>query len=458
VSRDGLAPERGASWYAPAGMRITSCRALAVALVLAACARESPPSSPALPAPPPSPPAAAPTAAAAPEPRPPEPAPPARTCADDGWPAYAHDAARSSASLGCLDGPLVATWRFEPAAHLGRTGHALHAVVARGSVYVSSAYGKRPYEAPALHALDDATGAPVWISDSRADILHAHWPLAARGSVALDDDGLYLADAATGKTRIRGLDTWGMLLDDGERLYLTNTWQEDGPGLFVAALDDDGRPVWKANRRHAHRIAIPDLGGICLSGARLVHAASYLPAKLSSLDAYDPGSGARLWSVAVVPGSAPSASGDRVFLVETEKGGADVLAARSTKDGSRIWATPVAGARGPAPVVARGLVVIHAADGVEARDAATGDLEWRAPIVRTMSEVRHATSLAAALGSASLVVTAGGLVHVLSLEDGSERWVGSPQPGVVDVHSPVLAGGSLYVVAEGGVTKMAPAR
>jgi outer membrane protein assembly factor BamB len=68
---------------------------------------------------------------------------------------------------------------------------------------------------------------------------------------------------------------------------------------------------------------------------------------------------------------------------------------------------------------------------------------------------QSATTMAVALGSGVLAVCAGGQVHVLSLEDGHEVWSGDAAPGAKIVDSPVLAGGALYVVADGALVRLA---
>jgi outer membrane protein assembly factor BamB len=46
---------------------------------------------------------------------------------------------------------------------------------------------------------------------------------------------------------------------------------------------------------------------------------------------------------------------------------------------------------------------------------------------------------------------------VLSLDDGHEVWSAEAAPGAKSVDSPVLAGGALYVVADGAVVRLAGA-
>src|SRR4051794_39003967 len=42
-------------------------------------------------------------------------------CGTDGWLTYGHDARRTSASDGCVNGPLDTSWRYAPAPPAGKT-------------------------------------------------------------------------------------------------------------------------------------------------------------------------------------------------------------------------------------------------------------------------------------------------------------------------------------------------
>jgi len=62
-------------------------------------------------------------------------------------------------------------------------------------------------------------------------------------------------------------------------------------------------------------------------------------------------------------------------------------------------------------------------------------------------------ALAAATGSGTLVVVSGSDLHVLALADGRETWTGPAAPHARRVEGPVIAGGALYVVADGVVVR-----
>jgi outer membrane protein assembly factor BamB len=325
-----------------------------------------------------------------------------------------------------------------------------HAIAAGDAVYVAGLRG----DAPVLHRLD-ASGAPSWTFDSRADIHRDHWPTLDGDRIVLDDDGLYVIDTATGEHEGRGLDSWGQSATDGERLYVTNTWQEDGPGLYAAAYDAAGKMLWKTDRFAGRGIVIPDLGGIAVGEHAVVHAANYRFPSCSGVFALEPRTGEHRWEAKTMPVSAPSTSAGLVYTVERmPAAAADALVAREEATGAPVWTADVDAARGPSPVVAAGLVVVHEGPAVVAFDAKTGARAWTAGVPRTPSATGSATSLAAALGSGTLIATSGGSVHVLSLRDGHEIASSVPSAGASDVHSPVVVGTSVYVVADGTLVRL----
>lgn len=420
----------------------------------AACApAASPPAEPriSVAAPAPARPAQVPTLTSAELPQLPA-APSPTPCGADGWTTYAHDAARTSASGACLRPPLAAAWRFAPRGAPGkRDAAAAHAIVADDTVYAQGTIG----DSPALWRVEARTGEPRWAYDSRADIPHLTWPTLAPRTVLMVDDGLFLVDPETGKNRGRALDAWGESLTDGAKLFVMNTWQADGDPPYLGAFDLDGRPLWKRDRmRHARGYRPPDVGGVAMADGVLVHASNQAQ-RGAHLAAFDAASSEKRWSVDTTPESAPSLADGRVFGVERWAGAkVDRLVARSLATGDVAWSRELARARGQAPVVAGALVVVHAEKAVLAFDRATGEPAWSAPIARTTPGTQGVTTLAAALGSGTLVACAGGRVHVLRLADGGVAWSGEPAPGAKSVDSPAIAGGALYVQADGAVVRM----
>lgn len=301
---------------------------------------------------------------------------------------------------------------------------------------------------PTAHRLS-AAGALVWTYDTRADIQRAHWPALAHGSLVVNDDGFYLLAPDTGKNRFdRGLDTWGQVLADESRWYLTNTWHVEGPGVYVGAFDPEGKHLWKQNKYGSVKEDVmDDVGAIALDGGRLFQAANYKFAAHSGVFAFDAATGERRWGVATLPVSDLSAGHGKLFLLEKEARGKDAsLVARAQDTGRVAWETAAPGARAAAPVLAAGLVLIdRGASGVFAHRAATGELAWSAAVPGKRSDkVPCATTLLVAYGSGTVVVTSGDAVTLLSLADG--RVLDGGAGALADVHSPVLVGRRLYVI------------
>jgi outer membrane protein assembly factor BamB len=379
------------------------------------------------------------------------PAPARPRCVNDSWTTYGHDAARTSASGGCLAPPLHTGWSFRPGLVKGAPSHASRAVVTADAVYVSGIIGPTP----SVWRLDPSSGAVAWTYLTLAECTREGWPTVADATVALIDDGVYVVDTATGKGHRGELDAWGESLIAGDRLYAENDRYWDGYGLYVSAFDLDARLLWRRDYQALVRFfTAPDLGGLAMAGGKLVHAAEHGPLKTTGLSAFDPASSERVWRVEVWPQSAPSITDGRVYGVERWKGETrDRLVARRLEDGEVVWSREQAGARGPAPVLAAGLVVVHAHDGVFAFDRVTGAPAWSAPLPRTAEPVQAATTIAAATGSGTLVALSGGSIHLLDLATGADSWSTEAAPRARRVEGPVIAGGSLYVTVDGAVTR-----
>jgi outer membrane protein assembly factor BamB len=374
-------------------------------------------------------------------------------CGHDAWSTYAHDAARTSASDGCVVPPLRTAWTFAPPLRPGREARAAHALLDADAAYVQGVAGKSPM----LWRVDARSGQLAWTFDSRADVPLVTWPTLAPRTVLMVDDGVFFVDPARGTNRGKELDAWGQSLADGDRVIVCNTWQTDGWGPYLAAFDLDGQTLWKKDKLgDARGYAPPDVSGIALGGGVVVTGANRYP-NGQHVAAYDARTGEKRWWIeTTTPESAPSIAGGRVFLVERRIGDkTDRLVARSLDDGGVAWSREMLGARGAAPVQAGPLVIVHGETGVVAVDRATGEPAWSAPLPRTAAPVQSATTLAAATGSSTLVVVAGGVVHVLRLADGTEMGSFEPAPGAKQVDSPVVQGTSLLVVADGRLVSIA---
>ncbi len=378
--------------------------------------------------------------------------PPAPICASDPWTTYGHDAARTSASGGCIWAPLRLAWTFAPHSSTGAQSFATRAIADTSAVYVAGALGP----VPTLWRLGASDGKPAWTYDSRTECVRGGWPTLAGGRVYLVDDGVNVADAATGAGHRAELDAWGESLSDGEHLFAENDWYLDGYGLYLSAFDLDLRLLWRRDYNALARgVMVPDVGGLAYGDGLLVHGAQHGPLTGSGLSAFDPSNSERRWHVVTSPLSSPSLARGSVFAIERWPGEhTDRLVSRRLTDGTLAWARPVASARGPAPVLAGPLAIVHTSDAVVAFDQTSGEPVWSAPLPRTAPETQSATTLAAALGSGTLVVLSGTQVHLLRLDDGTEAWVAAPLPGAKRLEGPVVAGSSLYLVADGHVLRL----
>jgi outer membrane protein assembly factor BamB len=205
---------------------------------------------------------------------------------------------------------------------------------------------------------------------------------------------------------------------------------------------------------HARGYRPPDVGGVAMGEGVLVHASNQAQ-RGAHLSAFHAATSEKRWSIETTPESAPSVADGRVFLVERWPAAkVDRVVARSLATGDVVWSLEVGKARGQAPIVAGALVVVHGEQGVLALDRASGATAWTAPIARTTPGTQGVTTLAAALGSETLVACAAGRVHLLNLRDGSLAWSGAPAPGAKSVDSPAIAAGALYVTVDGAVVRM----
>ena len=376
-------------------------------------------------------------------------------CVSDGWTTYAHDAGRTSASPGCALGPYAVTWTWTAEGGTReREARAHHVIADERGVYVVGVKGN----SPVAYRLD-VRGKLQWHHDTRADIQRAHWPTLALGSLIVNDDGFYLLSPESGKNRYdRGLDTWGQSLAAGGHLYLTNTWHVEGPGVFVGAFDREGRALWKANKfGSVKEDVMDDVGAIAVDHGILFQAANYRFGQSSGVFAFDALSGAPRWSKATMPVGDLSAASGRVFSLEKEARGKEPrLVVRKAATGDTAWELAVPGVRSAAPVLADHRVIVDRGEGgLVALDQATGVEAWHGAAGKRHDKIAWSTTLAAATGSGTLIVTSVDGLAVLSLVDGETRWAGAPD-GLADVHSPVLVGTRLYVIAGGAVVALDP--
>ena len=384
-------------------------------------------------------------------------------CPATPWASYGHDPARTSASDGCAEGPLTVTWKLTRQGQCGytfRTGRILHVVADENAIFAAVSCGG----SPAVMRVTTA-GEAAW-TFSRADYGRGSWPALAGDAILSVDDGVFLVDRETGKWRGRELDVWGEPLVVSDRFFVDNTFQLDGSGPFVGAFDASFKWGWRASNINAGKgPKVPRTGGIAYSDGIIVHSAAMGARAVPSLAAHDATSGDKRWvALGVWPESAPSIAEGRVFTVERWNGETgDRLVARSLADGAVHWSKAIAWTRGPAPVIAEQLVLIHGAEGVRAHDRATGALVWSNPTPRKAANDEAATTMAAAKGSRTLVVTSGPRVVVLKLEDGTEQWSGAVVTGAsatslggLTVERPVIVGRTVYVTSDGTLLRLDP--
>ena len=424
-----------------------------LSIMVAACGESAQPTPP--PSPPPGPPpAAAPTVGEAsavtakePEPADASAAPPPRDrCGKGPWAMYAHDAARTSASDGCVEGALKISWSFAPRGPCGyknANGRVRNAVADAEAAYASGDCAA----APAVWRVD-SSGAPVWTM-SRADVTRGSWAAIAGDKLVVADDGVYLLDRATGKYHSRELDVWGEPIADGDAYWVDNTMQLDGAGPFVGRFDGSLHWVWKSSRFDgAKGKDIANVGGIALASNVIVHAAAAGPRGAPTLSAYDAQTGDRKWTAkGTWPESAPSIADDRVYVLERWSGEKDDrLVARALGTGDIVWSQKLGWARGASPAVAPKVILVHARDGVTAFDRRNGDRVWSTSHPRVTPLVQSLTTLAVAQGSDTVVVTTGNRLAVLKLADGKEVWSDAVITGDGAIASnPIVVGHTVYV-------------
>jgi hypothetical protein len=408
--------------------------------------------------------------------------PPPPMCGTGAWLTYGHDGARSFASDACIAGPLTVAWTYAPTPPTGKTINGVHhALASTAGVFLQWAASDGQYIGTTAADLLSPAGARLWTFDSGSDANFGNWASVSGTNIVLDDDGEYFVDTATGKsTAGTGVDWWGQTIPavDGG-VWFADTSKSDGPGLFVGALDSMAKLVWQENKQGTMcGQGLGDvMGGIAVDGGVLFYAPSYTagavqPTFMSGLYAFDAAAGTPKWNVNLTPASAISAGNGFVYLIE-----AGNVVARKQTDGSVAWMQPVTGAGAQAPVLAAGLAIVASTMGVSVFDAVSGKPGWSTPLTGAAARPftgsimngcagsqsyggAMATTLAAAVPSGTLVVTASDGIHLLSLATGMDVWHGAVMGATNAVHDPVLVGKSVYVVDSppGGSTAYGPGK
>ena len=368
----------------------------------------------------------------------------------DDWVTYGHDVRRTSASLGSVTGPLSLSWSYVPQ---GTTGHALSSVLnAIGTVEgifvrtsLNSGYGYGL--SPAIDRVSPS-GQHVWTFNMGTDADFGDWASLMGGRIIVNSDGTRFVDQTSGvSAHSNGVDTWGEILTDSSTLYFANDVQIDGPGVFAGAYDSAFKARWSANKFASCRgSASATAGGLALSNGVLFYAPKYNVGKpttvlpfASGVFAFNATSGVQQGYHASTPYSRISADGARVYLIENST----TLVALAQSDLHVVWSTPITNPGEQSPVIANGLVIIGTSSDVEAFSATTGVRSWSSASLSGVAAHWSSTfqggscgnvqipvsfgataTIAAALGSRTLVVTASDGIHVLALGTGVDLWHG----------------------------------
>jgi len=134
--------------------------------------------------------------------------------------------------------------------------------------------------------------------------------------------------------------------------------------------------------------------------------------------------------------------------------------ARAQSDLHIVWAVSTSSASSAAPVVANGLVIVATYAGVEAHQTSNGALAWKSSVSPTYGGL-YGSSMFAALGSNTLVVTAVDGIHVLRLNNGSDVWHGQVAGANGSASDPIVVndpakGATIYVTDSSGVIALVP--
>ncbi|MBA2684278.1 MAG: PQQ-binding-like beta-propeller repeat protein [Gemmatimonadaceae bacterium] len=368
----------------------------------------------------------------------------------DDWVTYGHDVRRTSASLASVTGPLTLSWTYSPP---GTSGHALSSVInAIGTVEgvfvrnsLNSGYGYGL--SPAIDRVSPA-GQHVWTYNMGTDADFGDWASLMGNRIIVSSDGTRFVDQMSGSSvHSNGVDTWGEILTDSSTLYLTNDVQIDGPGVYAGAYDTAFKARWSANKFQSCRgSASATAGGLALSNGVLFYAPKYNVGKpatvlpfASGVFALNATTGAQQAFHASTPYSRISADGSRIYLIENS----NTLVALAQSDLHVVWSAAIANPGEQSPVVANGLVIVATSTDVEAYNATTGAKSWSSTALSGAAAHWSSTyqggncgnvqipvsfgataTVAAALGSRTLVVTASDGVHILALATGADQWHG----------------------------------
>ncbi|HMI56942.1 MAG TPA: PQQ-binding-like beta-propeller repeat protein [Gemmatimonadaceae bacterium] len=405
----------------------------------------------------------------------------------DDWTTYGHDVRRTSASLGSITGPLTLSWSYVPQ---GTAGHALNSVLnaigTANAIFVrtslNSGYGYGI--SPAIDRVSPS-GQHVWTFNMGTDADFGDWASLMANRIIVNSDGTRFVDQTSGlSVHSNGVDTWGEILTDSSTLYFANDVQIDGPGIYAAAYDTAFKARWTANKFSSCRGAASAMaGGLALSNGVLFYAPTYTVGKPATVLPFASGvfalnsvTGAQVAYHASTPYSRVSADASRVYLIENQH----TLVALAQSDLHVVWSATIASPGEQAPVVANGLVIVGTSTDVEAYNASTGAKSWSSAALTGAAAHLYSTyqggncgsvqipvipasstTIAAALGSRTLVVTASDGVHILALGTGADLWHGRIAGIAGTASNPVIVndpirGAIVYVEDYGKLYALAP--
>ena len=188
-------------------------------------------------------------------------------CGQDAWPTYGHDPQRTSASNGCISGPLSFVWSAA-----GLPGDVDHMIATNDAVYTSS-------KSAVLDKVSSA-GLKQWERAVGKDFYTRQWNTLAFGKVLVEDDQLAFVDEAqpANQTKIVfDVDDWGENTADADRFYVNSDVNSpDGPGLYVGAYDKTGTALWKVDS-HKQCDRVSELNGsIAVDGGKVFRGAIFV--------------------------------------------------------------------------------------------------------------------------------------------------------------------------------------
>lgn len=390
-------------------------------------------------------------------------------------------------------GPLSLAWSYEPSPPGGGQLTAVeHAIATHAAVYVKSA--DNGSKVAAVVDKVSLSGAKAW-QWTFGDFEEHQWTTFAFGVLVVEEDSMWFVGDADGSGMQLGeYDDWGTNTADGTRFYVSSDVNsKDGYGIYVGAYPSMApsplpfpppqwhQDLWGNGNNAGTECGFEVNNSLAVESGVVYQAGEYRnlsgsPPFPSGVRSFDGSSGNPGWTQPTLPRSAISVGSGNVYMIEQDN--ALTLVARKQQDGTVAWSKTLGGAQSiQAPVLAGGLLILAEADGIDAYDPATGALVWNAPgidalqtaFVGTLNTYFDAcggadslstladTSLAAATGSGTLVVTAADGVHILNLIDGSSVWSGKIAGTTGPLKNPVIVGKTLYAVdtgAAGGVGQL----